>query len=732
MVSSSEQQQSQPAEESSSNKGEVVGQKQLKDVNHHKVSFDSSLPMKHHDDDNKKISSTQSQQQQQSRSNTNHMNMNNIKNPKKFGKADLKRDIFIFIGIMGIFFYIAFEMDPMKSNKDKNKKRSAPISDMLQSLTNSLNNAINNKVQSITSHIEKYNNDKENKFMRHEDCDLYLYQSSIPISTNNINNNNIYNSMNQYSLYAGKNYSIGDTILIPSPVSIIKLLNFTILLPSYLLFIKHHPTISNIRGKLITWVSRKKLEISINDNEQHYDFTIKATSPITIGDELIIDYTNHIHSILLDRIQFVLQNDDNDNNNEYNPNLDHDNKYDTMDEEYRKELYFLKQFINTFYTNQIPLLNDYQIADTIMNDMIIEVRKKVKTQQMKVNNPKNNLPIKRAYNSNEAILEHTKYIFHLIKRSISYINPIISSLLPNNYEEFHNRFKLDNKSKQSNNWATSSNSIYEALHNISMNQLKINGICLNDIQYNHITTSSNDNVKNNDNDVQLLNRQHVKQGQVITKIPLLIVQKDDNKNIRYEVEQSSDIASSSTTCRQQGNDNEAGECEIDHQTLNDMTSSSSSSVVVAGNQCYGTMNHSLPIVICPLNIINDNDSSIHIPSSTSSSSHNDIDTIIPNVEYSFDFQPMNNNNDEVISSKKETTKTKNDIIIRIINKKAPVGIMQLVYVNVIAIQDIRLGEKVNKEFLELFLLFCFCFIFVDCSTSSYCTKNVQKAKKENI
>lgn len=595
-----------------------------------------------------------------------------FKDPRKFGKADIKRDSLIFLGIMGLLFYAAIEFDPTRK---ATKKPSRSISSVLENLSRKLNEIMHHKAQSLSLAIDAFQT--RNQYMRTEDCSLFLHPTSIPMlssthhhDSNYVKNTNKfyrpYNSMNQYSLFAGKNYSIGENIIIPSSVSIVKLVDHAIVIPAYVLFMKHHPVLSNVRGKFITWLSQKTSgEDDMED--QPYHFILQASQSIQEGEELIVDYNNHIHSILLARIRFISSNDTAPMHDVVED--DKDDVTNTFQSEYKNEYQLINQVVQSFYKDQIPLISDYNIADQILDDMLSEIAKKVRHQQIQNERTRTNMPIKRSSN-NDILILHTRYIFGLLQRSIAIFDPLIATFLPGTFEEFSMRYK------NNNGWITKSTSIYQSLRNVTIQQLQMNGICLHDIQY-----SNSNNDDDGKDDIRLVNRQHVKSGQIITKIPFLIVRKDDGNNKSNDNNSDHINVTNCIRSDEDSDDNDNNrECSVEsHET--------SSRNIVAGNVCYGLGNHSLPIAICPLNVINDNDSTMHIPSTSNG-------TQIPNIKYSFDFNPM-------LMDKSSNMNKYNQNEIRIIDKNAPYGAIQLIYINIIAIQDIQIGDKLfGKQSLE--------------------------------
>ena len=106
-----------------------------------------------------------------------------VANPAKFGKADPKRDILIFVGVMTVMFLISWELEDVGKPSTDPKKKS-PLSQLKQ-MKKTLSKQFAEK-QSINK-IERW------------DCDLFVTKSSVP----NVG----------LGIFAGKNYTKGDVIV---------------------------------------------------------------------------------------------------------------------------------------------------------------------------------------------------------------------------------------------------------------------------------------------------------------------------------------------------------------------------------------------------------------------------------------------------------------------------------------------------------------------------------------
>ena len=106
-----------------------------------------------------------------------------VANPAKFGKADPKRDILIFVGVMTVMFLISWELEDVGKPSTDPKKKS-PLSQLKQ-MKKTLSKQFAEKLS--INKIERW------------DCDLFVTKSSIP----NVG----------LGIFAGKNYTKGDVIV---------------------------------------------------------------------------------------------------------------------------------------------------------------------------------------------------------------------------------------------------------------------------------------------------------------------------------------------------------------------------------------------------------------------------------------------------------------------------------------------------------------------------------------
>ena len=105
-------------------------------------------------------------------------------NPAKFGKAEPKRDILIFLSIISVIFLISWEMQDVGKPETDPKKRS-PLTQLKQ------------MKKQIAKQFDK---PTINKVERWDDCDLFVTKSSI---SSNVG----------LGIFAGKNYTKGDVIV---------------------------------------------------------------------------------------------------------------------------------------------------------------------------------------------------------------------------------------------------------------------------------------------------------------------------------------------------------------------------------------------------------------------------------------------------------------------------------------------------------------------------------------
>jgi hypothetical protein len=236
--------------------------------------------------------------------------------------------------------------------------------------------------------------------------------------------------------------------------------------------------------------------------------------------------------------------------------------------------------------DHIPTAPDYETADKITNDVIRTISQMQKTQK------KN-----KQFNSD--------YVYSLLKRSVGNFNTRVASLLPRSSRDAGNKQR-----------ALGVPSVYSAVHNRSLTELQISGTCVDDLRRVSVSGST---------DIVLLNR-NVKKGDILAKIPLLVLKKRNGAFCAAEQQQC---------------------------TISPLKEASTSS-------CFGQDDVHMPILVCPLNL----EAALIEPTVADDA----------NVEYRWE--------DENVR-----IKSLNDLI-----RESPA--VSLVW-NVVALSDIRVGEKVS-------------------------------------
>lgn len=107
-----------------------------------------------------------------------------VRNPAKVGKANPKRDIPVFLGIVGLLFLIAWATSGIGGAKEMEKKKS--VRQIQEDLR---------KQFEVAASLEKARK-------RTMECDLFLAHSSIP-------------GASQLGVFAGKRYEKGDEVVSP-------------------------------------------------------------------------------------------------------------------------------------------------------------------------------------------------------------------------------------------------------------------------------------------------------------------------------------------------------------------------------------------------------------------------------------------------------------------------------------------------------------------------------------
>jgi hypothetical protein len=168
------------------------------------------------------------------------------RNATKFGKANLARDIPIFVVIISLLFGASIMLGGTSTEPlglDGKKERLEGLKERLE--------------EALSLKIERYNN-------RAVDCNLFLADSTIPGAG--------------LSLFSGRQFFASDTVLESSLA--FKLLNKSTDLVDYGLILKHHPVFANLNGGI--WKESGNRSI-----------VLTASKEILPGQELFLSFEDH-------------------------------------------------------------------------------------------------------------------------------------------------------------------------------------------------------------------------------------------------------------------------------------------------------------------------------------------------------------------------------------------------------------------------------------------------------
>lgn len=170
-----------------------------------------------------------------------------VKSPTKFGKGNPVRDSILLVSLLAIFIYISGKHEPTKKPaEDVDVPPPRTILDKLTELA-----------------IEAA------KKRRKAPCSLFLYNGSIPGTG--------------LSYFAGRDFEIGELLI--EELSSILLENLFVAPAAFVL--KHHPLLFNVEGVLYYDASNAAAPSS---------FQLRASQPISVGDELFVLYDAVLHN----------------------------------------------------------------------------------------------------------------------------------------------------------------------------------------------------------------------------------------------------------------------------------------------------------------------------------------------------------------------------------------------------------------------------------------------------
>ena len=173
------------------------------------------------------------------------------RNQTKFGKANLARDIPIFVGIIAILLFFAFQMGEIGEISNNGVKESPTA-----------------KLDRLKASIEEQMNKKKEIYEnRMIGCNLFLADSTIPGAG--------------LSLFSGTHYNKSATVLQSSLA--FKFIQNNKTLIDYALLLKHHPLLANLKGDV--WM--------LNGNNGNSTMTMKASQEIFPGQELFLSFDDH-------------------------------------------------------------------------------------------------------------------------------------------------------------------------------------------------------------------------------------------------------------------------------------------------------------------------------------------------------------------------------------------------------------------------------------------------------
>jgi hypothetical protein len=184
---------------------------------------------------------------------------------KQPGKAKPIRQLCIFLGIIGVMLYCTRNFDISTHEVEEEVMLEDPPEDPVADTLNS-----------VADYLVNFAMRKKGKIVkRTEDCSIFVNRGSVPGTG--------------YSLFAGNDYAVGDTVLkLNGPLLPLFGETSTLCTP-FAFLVKHHPTLANVEGPLVV------VDSSSSDAPP---VELIATRPIQAGDELFVEYLHHPASLL--------------------------------------------------------------------------------------------------------------------------------------------------------------------------------------------------------------------------------------------------------------------------------------------------------------------------------------------------------------------------------------------------------------------------------------------------
>jgi hypothetical protein len=170
------------------------------------------------------------------------------KSPTKFGKANPVRDSILLVTLLGIMMLMTSDYGHPKEKTDEDDVKSS-----FDSMTAMLKELAFNAT----------------KKRRKDQCALFLHTGSIPNTG--------------LSYFAGRNYTIGEVLLIDDQTFPVGNLFVT----KSALVLKHHPILFNVQGILYNMN---------NDINLGHTMQFIVSKPITVGEEIFVEYNETLHS----------------------------------------------------------------------------------------------------------------------------------------------------------------------------------------------------------------------------------------------------------------------------------------------------------------------------------------------------------------------------------------------------------------------------------------------------
>jgi hypothetical protein len=184
---------------------------------------------------------------------------------KQPGKAKPIRQLCIFLGILGVMLYCTRNFDISTNEVAEEETLEVPPEDPVADSLNSFADYLVNMAMRKKGKTVK----------RTEDCSIFVNRGSVPGTG--------------YSLFAGNDYAVGETVLELNGTLLPLFGDTSTLCTPFAFVVKHHPTLANVEGPLVV------VDSSSSDAPP---FELIATRPIQAGDELFVEYLHHPASLL--------------------------------------------------------------------------------------------------------------------------------------------------------------------------------------------------------------------------------------------------------------------------------------------------------------------------------------------------------------------------------------------------------------------------------------------------